>query len=93
MSGESLASKFQVLELLGSESAASCYPRPLGERGNMLTLIILGGSFGSVYKAYEKESGTIVAIKQVLTHLLARAQRTAPNLSVRPLDRPRVQRR
>ena len=56
-----MASKFQVLEKLGSTGCPAQFGFPRADIGRALA----GGSFGVVYKAIEKESNTIVAIKQV----------------------------
>jgi len=83
--GDILAAKFQVLEQLGSKSILlSLYRSTV----NLTTSLSPGGSFGTVYKAIEKQSGTIVAIKQV-SYLFIFLLYRSSDMSLR-LDRPRV---
>ena len=58
MEDEIAASQYQVLEELGSESPKAMEARSVANA-------MLGGSFGVVYKAIERATGEIVAIKHV----------------------------
>lgn len=58
MEGDSLANQYQVLEELGSKLTGM-------RLGNHYSHWIEGGSFGVVYKAIERATGEVVAIKHV----------------------------
>jgi serine/threonine-protein kinase 24/25/MST4 len=70
MADEGLAEQYQVLEELGRASPSCPPPRLLWP----LLTVIIGGSFGVVYKAIEKATGETVAIKHVSPLPMARGQ-------------------
>lgn len=59
MAEEDLADEYQMLEELGSTYLVAFCKRALSADWS------IGGSFGIVYKAIEKSTGEIVAIKHV----------------------------
>lgn len=62
-----MASRYQMMEELGSKwlprAKINCNWHFTDEK-----LLLAGGSFGTVYKAIEKSTGEIVAIKHVRPH-------------------------